>query len=110
DADAAPDERLVSGCHGGRLYLVEVKANRSVGNAADDPGVMPLVVPIFFFPALGCKFFPPRAVCYEYLIGVVVRLLTEVNVVEVRRILIAEEQANVPMRIVLNGASHLGFQ
>src|SRR5438045_1681783 len=78
--------------------------------AADDLDAVPLVVPRSARRGLGRDLLPVGAVDDEDLVGVVVGLLGDVDVVEVGRVLVAKEQAHVAVGAVLAGAEHPGLQ
>ena len=83
DSNLPPFERLVAGFHDGLFHVVEVGLNRPVGNASDDLELMPLVVPRGAFGGLGGDLGPGLSVDDEDLVGVIVGLLAEMDVIAI---------------------------
>ena len=93
EANSSFAEGLVGRSHDGRFQIVEIDRDFSAVSIADDPSTVPAVCPRSSRGRLCRDLFASFVVHDKDLIGVVVSLLAEVHVIEMRVILIPKEQA-----------------
>jgi hypothetical protein len=90
-ADLATQQCLVAGRHHRRLHVVEVDFNASVADTPHHLNGMPCIVPRSAVRCFRGNLLTRSAVDDEDLVGVIVGLLAEVDVVEMAGVLVAEE-------------------
>lgn len=110
DTDLAPDERSVGRGHDRRLHVIPINLDGPVTDLTDDLDVMPMIVPGRPLGGLRRNLDSIGGVDDEDLIGAIVGFLGHVDVIEMGRILIAEEEAHIAMIVIFAGRLHLGFE
>ena len=100
EAHTSPDKGLVHSGHHGRFQIIEEDGDFAGFDLADNSRPVPVVGPRSPRGGFGGDLFSGRTVDDEYLIGMIVGLLSKMHIVQMRVILIPKKQAQRSMRII----------
>ena len=109
DANASPNKRFVRRGHDRVIEIVKKHVDLAILDRSNDFDTVPGVVLPGRSPGRSGGDLRAWGIIHDKdLIGVIICLLAEVDVVEIGRILVAEEEAQTPMPVLLRGRFHLG--